>query len=282
MNEAFYYRDSHNIVALIHVVQVIFPIISCLLFIGFFAYYWMIIKKEDDKDIDAKGWSTVAAYYLVSFYFTLFVFGLDCAAVHYRHIGTEFITDNEDIKNFVITPMIFDAFAGILIVALLVISSKCIPSRCHQIDSTKWQLICLGLAGLAPAVCIASHAHFIVIAWITDPVYAYGIGVFYVTVFFVYFITFKILYYIPACYGCGSCFTKSDDEFIYVALVLPFTMGFILTGFFAMIACFVVFIPINEAIEDASRQVSVIYQGVIFILTGLLAYLVIKPIPKEK
>ena len=255
---------------MIHVVQIFFPIISIALLIGFYVYYWVIIKGSKNISLTEKEWSTVAAYYLVSSYFTVFVFCMDCAAVCYRLDGTEFITDNEVIKNFVITPMIFDVLAVIFVVALLFISKR-------LSDHTKWQLIWLGLAGLAPVVCIASHAHFILIAWITDPVYAYGIGVFYAIMFFVYFFTFKFLYYIFYKYGCG-CYTKSDNsKFDYVTLILPLLLGVLLTGFFVMIACFVVLIPINEAIESAPRQVSVIYQGIIVILTALLAYIFIKP-----
>ena len=331
VNEAFYHRDGRNLVIMIHLVQVFCPLISIFGFLGFYAYYWCIIKKGsvNYEDLDTRDWSTVAAYYLVSLYFTLFVFfGLDCAAAHYQRIGTDFITDND---NFVVAPMVFDAFAVVFIVALLAISRCC---------SNKWQLICLGLAGFAPLLCIASHAHYIVIAWTTAPSYAYGIGVFYAIMFFVYFFTFKFVYYIDARYSgcskvlykiydccccCCCCCKKSEDQtensedqmensedqmensedqiensedqmensedqkeksddkqFSYVALILPFTMGLFLTGFFVMIACFVVLIPITESIEDASRQVSVIYQGIIFILTGVLAYLVFKPKEKKK
>ena len=271
VNEAFYHHDGRDLVAMIQAVQIVFPIISSLLLFGFYVYYWCIIKKDsvNYEDLEPRDWSTVAAYYLVSLYFTLFVLGLDGAAAHYQRIGTDFITD---IDNFVVAPMVFDAFAVLFIVTLLAISRCC---------SNKWQLICLGLAGFAPLLCIASHAHYIVIAWITAPSYAYGIGVFYAIMFFVYFFTFKLLYYIFARYGCGCCSTESDGKFSYVALILPLTMGLILTGFFVMIACFVVFIPITESIEDASRQVSVIYQGVIFILTAFIAYLVFKPKEKE-
>ena len=289
VKESFYYRDTHNIVAMIHVVQVFFPIISCALFIGFFVYYWVIIKGSEGIALNEKEWSTVAAYYLVSFYFTLFVFCLDCAAVHYRRVGTEFITDSEVIKNFVITPMIFDGLAVIFIVALLFISKR-------LSDHTKWQLICLGLAGLAPLLCIASHAHLILIAWITGPVYAYGIGVFYVIMSFVYFFTFKFLYYIYACYGCCGRKKSEEDQkkreedqkkskgqkkFSYEALISPFVIGLFLTGFFLMIACFIVLIPISKSIEDAPRQVSAIYQSISFVLSVLVGYIIIKPIPKE-
>lgn len=293
MNEAFYYRDGHDLVAMIHAVQAIFPFISGALLIGFYVYYWRIIQKDslNYEEIDTRDWSTVAAYYLVSFYFTIFVFGLDLTGVVYQDNGTEFIIDNESIKNFVITPMVYDVLAVIFIVALFLISNLqlcswvlqkccCLPDCCSNVTNVvykKWQLLCLGLAGFAPLLCIASHAPYIVIAWITGPSYAYGIGVFYAIMFFVYFFTFKLLYYICARYGCGSCCTESDGKFSYVALILPFTMGLILTGFFVMIACFVVLIPITESIEDASRQASVIYQAIIFVLGLFLAYLVFKP-----
>lgn len=284
VNEAFYHRDSHDIVAMIYVVQVLFPIISSALLIGFYLYYWCIIQKDslNYAAIDARDWSTVAAYYLVSFYFTFFVLGLDSAAVHYQRTSTEFITNSGTIRNLATTPIIFDLFAVIFIVVLLVISIKQIHDHlsdcCSNVDYKKWQVICLGLAGFAPLLCIASHAHFIVIAWTTGPSYAYGIGVFYAIIFFVHFFTFKFLYYVYASYGC--CYKKSEEdrkEFSYVALLLTLLLGILLTGFFVMIACFVVLIPITESIEDASRQVSVIYQGIIFVLTALLAYLVIKP-----
>ena len=276
VNESFYYRDGHNIVAMILLVQIIFPFTCSLFLFGFYGYYWKVVCSVEYDDIGPGEWSTVAAYYLVSLYFTFFVFCLDCAAVHYEWVGTEFITNSEDIKTLANAPLFYDLVAVIFIVAVLVISSKCCHSSwCSNVVYTKWQLIWLGLAGFPPFLCIASHAHFIVIAWITAPDYAYGIGVFYTILLFVYFFTFKFFYYIYARYGCCCCEKSEDQKFSYVALILPITIGVLLTGFFVMIASFVVLIPITESIEDASKEVSVIYQGIIFILTGLLAYFVI-------
>ena len=310
VKESFYYHDGRNIVAMIHVVQVFFPLVCSALILGFYGYYWKVVSSVEYEDIGPREWSTIAAYYLVSLYFTFFVFCLDCAAVHFGRVKTEFITNIDNIKNLTIAPLIYDLLAVILIVAVLVISSErvytklpswcskcccsikswcskcccsswcskcCCSSWCSNVVYTKWQLICLGLAGFPPLLCIASHAHFIVIAWITAPNYAYGIGVFYTILLFVYFFTFKVLYYIYARYGCRCCEQSEDQEFSYIALILPIAIGVLLTGFFVMIACFVVLIPITESIEDASKEVSVIYQGIIFILTALLAYIVIKP-----
>ena len=42
-----------------------------------------------------------------------------------------------------------------------------------------------------------------------------------------------------------------------------------------MLACFFIYIPINNSIEDTPTQVYAIYQGIIAVLTALLAYIVI-------
>ena len=42
-----------------------------------------------------------------------------------------------------------------------------------------------------------------------------------------------------------------------------------------MMACFFIYIPINNSIEDTPTQVYAIYQGIIVILTALLAYIVV-------
>ena len=40
-------------------------------------------------------------------------------------------------------------------------------------------------------------------------------------------------------------------------------------------ACFFIYIPINNSIEDTPSQVYAIYQGIVVILTALLAYIVV-------
>ena len=191
VSKSFYNSNDQDIIGFIHAVQVLFPLTSCVAFIVCFVFYWVNIRRSRQfkapRDTD---WSTVAAYYGISLYFTFFTLGLDSAALHHRVNGVEFISNNEVLKNLVITPFVLDIVAVVFILALVVASCVIL-----YYSNTKWQFVCLSLAGLAPFLCVASHAHFILIAWITDPTYASGIGVFYGILFFVYFLTFKFVYH---------------------------------------------------------------------------------------
>ena len=187
--------------------------------------------------------------------------------------------------------------------------------RCCKITDDNYvnvQFICLSLAGLAPLLCIASHAHFILIAWITNPGYASGIGIFYGIIVFVCFLTFKCVYYYvhsllsccrkqdtkspndtpplqqntnsqpqpdtsPTCctHFCHGDTSKDGPSLSCAALLLTLVIGLFPIGCLAMMACFFIYIPINNSIEDTPTQVYAIYQGIIVILTALLAYIVV-------
>ena len=49
----------------------------------------------------------------------------------------------------------------------------------------------LKLAGVVPLVSLASHTHYIIIAWITDPLYATGVGINYAIFYVIYLLVFK-------------------------------------------------------------------------------------------
>ena len=134
VKDSYYNRDNANILALIHVVQVFFPILSVLFFVVCFVYY-QVSKKGSSQLASEIDRSTTAAYYGVSLYFTLFVLCLDFAAAHYRRIGAEFILiSNENLKNLVIAPIVFDTLAVVFIVALVFITGECICCRCCYME----------------------------------------------------------------------------------------------------------------------------------------------------
>ena len=49
----------------------------------------------------------------------------------------------------------------------------------------------LKLAGVVPLVSLASHTHYIIIAWITDSLYATGVGINYAIFYVIYLLVFK-------------------------------------------------------------------------------------------
>ena len=285
MTQSFYKHDGYDIVALVHIVQVLLPITSCVIFIVCFVYYWVkIAGSRQYQHLTDTDWSTVAAYYGVSLYFTLYAFSLDCVAVNHRRVGAEFIRDNEFIKNFVYAPFALDFVAVVIIAGLFLIPYFGRCCHCTMSEYTKCQFICLSLAGLAPFFCIISHAHFIVIAWITDPAYASGIGAFYGFLVVVYFLIFKFVYHqcnhlllSIYCYNTSVETTVRGDfkRLSFAALLIMLAAGLFLTGYFGMISCFFILIPITKSIEDTPTQAYAIYQGIIVVLTALLAYVVI-------
>ena len=52
----------------------------------------------------------------------------------------------------------------------------------------------LKLAGMVPLLVRASHAHYTIIAWITDSLYATGIGINYAIFYVIYLVEFKHTY----------------------------------------------------------------------------------------
>ena len=90
-------------------------------------YIYYQRSKKGSSQPTSEDFSTTAAYYGVSLYFTLFVLCLDIAALHYRRIGAEFILiSNDDIKDLVFVPLVFDFLAVAFIVALVFIPGECI------------------------------------------------------------------------------------------------------------------------------------------------------------
>jgi len=312
VNKSFYNRDNHDILSLIHTAQVLFPFFSTLLLVACFVYWWCVHRK-DSRPPSNEDWSTLAAYYGVSFYFTLFVWCLDWVVVHHTVQEQLFVIENNLLKRLAVAPTVFDSVSLFFIVCIIPLNfiraeilyrarnSKDIKCKKEclggltstdgkDVKYTKLQFIWLSTAGFSPFLCITSHAHFILIAWITDPSYAFGIGVFYGISFFVYFVTFKFLYYefvrlwsyCSTCckeHTCSFCTDTASDEppqaFSCLGLLLILAVGLIVTAYIAMIACFFVYIPISKSIEDTPTQVYAIYQGIIVVLTVLLSYVVV-------
>ena len=61
----------------------------------------------------------------------------------------------------------------------------CRVSKLNQYEQQKF-VFQLMLAGVVPLLCLASHAHYIFIAAITDPFYTTGIGIYYGIFYYVH------------------------------------------------------------------------------------------------
>ena len=64
-------------------------------------------------------------------------------------------------------------------------------AMCCCADCDKHTFLFLKLAGVVPLLVLASHAHYIIIAWITDPIYATGVGINYAIFYVIHLVALK-------------------------------------------------------------------------------------------
>ena len=129
----------------------------------------------------------------------------------------------------------------------------------------KDMFVLLATAGTVPELLsLASHAHYIIIAWVLDPIYATGIGIYYAIFYVVYLVVLKQTF--KAAYEAFS---------LNVALGAMFAVYVVTVIFQVLVTVFVVYIPINNAIENTPTRLSTIIQGVATLFLGLIAYKII-------
>ena len=116
------------------------------------------------------------------------------------------------------------------------------------------------LFGIAPLLCLASHVHYIAIAWITDPVYSGAIGIYYGIVIFMQFFLLKQAY-------ANNCRKQMVCQMCSTWLAI--------NGFQVLITVFFVYIPIKHSIENTPTFLYAFISGSGVLLLLLIAYKVI-------
>ena len=132
---------------------------------------------------------------------TLVILALDIWALvlqlQHHNESTDYLregnADHNSLFNYPMTVLMVD-FIAVLCTPITVI----IVMMCKR---TRWSLKChevlflfLTLTGVAPLICLASHTHYIIIAWLIHPTYASKIGIYYGITIFVYFFLLKQIY----------------------------------------------------------------------------------------
>ena len=206
--------------------------------------------------------------------FVAYVIALDIAAVAYRdhHVmpTSEFFTTTVDDLLYQYPLMLlaaWDMFALFFIslfTALLILSYKfscCDSPVLPPIRYYKHQYLLMILFGIAPLLCLASHTHYIAIAWITDPVYSGSIGIYYGIFIFVWFFLLKQTH-VKYCFGK----TVTQMSIAWLAII----------AFQVLISVFFVHIPIKHSIENTPTFLYAFISGTGALLLFLIAYKVIQ------
>ena len=251
-----------NIPDLLYCFQFFFPPLVLILAVLYVCWSYKSIEKYAEKQSrHTKNWATISAYAVMCWTFVLYVVALDAAAVAYRgqHFmaTSEFFTDNLLYQYPLMLLVVWDVVAllSILLFTIPVIITSLLIEWELCEDKTYFLMI---LFGIAPLLCLASHAHYIAIAWITDPVYAGAIGIYYGIIIFMHFFLLKHAY------------TNGHWRVIQMCIMwLAIILFQLLTSFFF------VYIPVKHSIENTPTFLYALISGSGVLLLLLIAYKVI-------
>ena len=251
-----------NTPQLLYCFQFLFPPLVCLLAVLYICWSYKSIGKYAEKQSrHTSGWATISAYAVMCWTFVAYVIALDIAAVAYRdnHVmpTSEFFTTTDDnlLYQYPLMPAVWDVLALLFIIALATIIAL---SKRRQIAESDIYF-CVMLFGIAPLLSLASHAHYIAFAWITDPVYSGSIGIYYGILIFMWFFLLKQAYTENCLRACGQMFI----------------MWLTIIAFQILITVFFVYIPIKHSIENTPTFLYAFISGTGVLLLLLIAYKVI-------
>lgn len=283
-----------DIPALLYCFQFLFPLLTLIFVLIFIPLVYNGYLSESIKGYakehaeDDESWATAFAYGVLCFIFIIYVFILDVVALALRDRDVEQTTYfkegnaiHDNLFRYPGTVFLFDLVALLWIVGIIVVfgvvemKEKTKENEEDILESHKKQFFTLILAGVAPLLCLANHTHYILIAWITDPIYASRIGMYYSITVFVHFFLLKQTYKGAA--GCVKSYktedTKKTAQYCKLLLALGMLLAFlIIAALQILFTLFYIHIPINHSIRDIPNAVYTIIQGVNALLLAFIAY----------
>ena len=233
------------------------------------------MKKKYIKDnwtVNAESWALTIAHAIISSTFIVYVIALDIAALIFRDRTPEYHNEsyNTLLYHYPVPVLLWDIIA--VIVTVLIFIAVAVMCCCNDCDEHIFLL--LKLTGVVPVLVLAAHAHYIIIAWITDSVYATGIGINYAIFYVIHLVMLK-----ESCKRTKQCYDSLPEclkIFCIPIIGLPTAaVWFVSLSFQVLVIVFFVYIPINHSIEDAPSSLLTIIQGTGAVLLGLIAWKVV-------
>ena len=139
---------------------------------------------------------------------------------------------------------------------------------------TRWLFfIAMQLCAGSTVLSLSFHFQNILMAWSNDPFYASKIAIFYGIFIFIYFIAFKYAYSVSLKLWKVKMKQASYDLSLLCFVIITLTTTFVaVTGIIATAIIFVVYIPVNNSIEESADGVRTIYNGAILFIGGIIVY----------
>ena len=253
--------------------QFLFPFLTIILIVVYvICSHRSMDMKKVSKNLNS--FATTAAHAVISLMFIVYVFVLDIFAVAVRNETPEYYSDmyNKPLFDYPGVLLFWDIIALYIFVALVI--SALIAAWRHN-ENTFPLLV---EAGMVPLLCFASHAHYIIIAWITDPFYATSVGIYYGVCYIIHLFLFKRTYKAVYYLTVKKQDYEDDQKKVPVvywnckAMCTALVAFSIALSYQALITVFIAFIPINNAIENTPSRIFIAIQSVGALLLGFLAY----------
>ena len=249
--------------------------------------------NQDDWAIDPDSWAITIAHAIISSTFIVYVLGLDIAAVIFRDRTPEYLNEGYNLLLFRYPGTVFfwDIIAVIITAILIAIAlavmchccnyyiyTKCCTKCCtKQVRAKTCIFLLLKFTGVVPLLVLASHAHYIIIAWITDSLYATAVGINYAIFYVIHLITLK-----QSCKRTKQCYSWTYSKGTcrkvcygcFVVLAVP-SVWVVSLSFQVLVTVFFVYIPIYHSIENTPSMLLTIIQGVGVVFLGLITWQVI-------
>ena len=266
MLENYGYED--NSVVILYVFQVVFPLLASILVIFFVCSSYKSIETcvkehmEDPKCRATKHRATTWAYFFLCCILWLYIIIMDVLAVVYRDYNlppSEYFHNNTLLFYYPVALVVCDLFFTLLALVFNITFACCMYSQVG-LNCVETGYLFMIFSGIAPLLCIVSHIHYIVIALVTDPVNAGGIGVFIgITIFVQFFIVKKA--YVVAPDRCRVACT------LLVWLLVLCCQ--------AVITSLLGFMPLSHPVEEEATRLYTFLHGINTLVLALIAYKVI-------
>ena len=273
--------------------QFLFPLVVIILFM-MYSHWWLIKKCQDSHNwaVDPDSWAITIAHAIISSTLIVYILALDIAALKFREDTPEYYNENYNVflYRYPGTVLCWDILPVIVIIAVLIFIALAVKDLnndaamnicCHKVKLPRAKTVIfllLKLTGVVPLLPLAAHAHYIIIAWITDPLYATGIGIDYAIFYVSLLVVLKLSCKRTKQFYDSWTKHKSDKSricFGCFAILGVFAVWFVSLSFQVLVTIFFIYIPINHSIEDTPSTLLTIIQGIGAVFLGLIAWKVI-------
>ena len=264
------YIHEGNSVVLLYVFQFLSPLLASVLVIFFVCSSYKSVKRYVQEHMEsAKYRATTWAYFFLCCILWLYIIILDVLAVVYRDYNlppSEYFRNNTLLFYYPVALVVCDLFFTVLALVFN-IAFACCMYRQVGLNCVETGYLFMILTGIAPLLCIVSHIHYIVIALVTDPVNAGGVGVYIgITIFVQFFIVKKAYVVAPDRCGC-KCISK-----IPCKIVCAFLVWLLVLGCQAVTTSLLAFMPLSHPVQEEATRLYTFLHGINTLVLALIAY----------